>query len=187
MRKPDHRSDAELVDQCNTGDRSAAVDAFETLYARHKDYVLRVAYRYVGDADLALDVLQETFGYLLKSFPPTGDGLTLSAELKTLLYVVAKNSAISLLRKAKRGDSASGPDPDELPAPGYRDDGDLAALLRGLSPAQREIITLRFVDDHSLRDIGEILEIPLGTVKSRLHQAIAAMRKSPYVMDFFEK
>jgi len=169
------------------GIRRAAVNAFETLYERHKDYVLRVAYRYMSDADLALDVLQDTFSYVLKKFPPTGTGLTLSSKLQTLLYVAAKNSALSMLRKSSRAGIAGDVDPDQLPAPGYRDSGDLAALLRGLSPGQREIITLRFVDDHSLKDIGAMLDIPVGTVKSRLHKAVQAMRKSPYVRDFFEK
>ncbi len=61
------------------------------------------------------------------------------------------------------------------------------SLLQGLTPGQREIITLRFIDDHSLQAIGEILDIPLGTVKSRLHKAVEAMRKLPSVKDFFEK
>ena len=183
----DHYSDADLVDLCNTGDRSDAIEAFEGLYARHKDYVLRVAFRYVGDTDLALDVLQDTFSYILKKLPPPGPGLSLDARLRTLLYVVAKNSAISILRKAKKAGFSGEIDPDELPAQEYRDSSDLADLLRGLAPSQQEIITLRFIDDHPLKDIGEILDIPLGTVKSRLHKAIEAMRKSPNVRDFFEK
>ena len=187
MSRLDHHSDAELVDLCNSGDRSDAVEAFETLYARHKEYELSDAFRYVGDADLALDVLQDTFSYVLKKFPPPGEGLVLKAQLQTLLYVVAKNSAISILRKASKGDAGGEIDPDELPAPGYRDSGDLAKLLQGLTPGQREIITLRFIDDQPLKDIAETLEIPLGTVKSRLHKAIEAMRKLPTVKDFFEK
>ena len=187
MSRLGHRSDAELVDLCNTGDRSDAIEAFETLYARHKDYVIRVAFRYVGDANLALDVLQDTFSYILRKFPPPGEGLRLDAKFRTLLYVVAKNNAISLLRKVSKADSGGEIDPDELPAPGYRDSGDLAKLLQGLTPGQREIITLRFIDDQPLKDIGEILDIPLGTVKSRLHKAIDAMRKLPNVIDFFEK
>lgn len=182
-----HLNDTELVDLCNTGDRSDAVEAFETLYARHKDYVLRVAFRYVGDANLALDVLQDTFSYVLRKFPPPGEGLVLKAQLQTLLYVVAKNNAISMLRKTNKGDASGEIDPDDLPAPGYRDSGDLAKLLQGLTPDQREIITLRFVDDQPLKDIADTLEIPLGTVKSRLHKAIEAMRKLPTVKDFFEK
>lgn len=187
MSRLDHLCDAELVDLCNTGDRNAAADAFATLYARHKDYVLRVAFRYVRDADLALDVLQETFSYILRKFPPVGPGLILSSKLQTLLYVAAKNTAISLSRKSRQVQSTGEVEPDDLPATGYRDSGDFADLLRGLSPGQREIVTLRFVDDHSLQDIGEILDIPLGTVKSRLHHAIQAMRKSPYVLEFFDK
>ena len=92
-----------------------------------------------------------------------------------------------MLRKSSRSDSAGTVDPDELPAPAYRDTGELAALLRGLAAGQRELITLRFVDDYSLKDIAEVLDIPVGTVKSRLHQTIQAMRNSPYVKDFFEK
>jgi len=187
MPRLSHKSDIELVDLCNTGDRSDAIEAFETLYARHKDFVLRVAFRCVGDADLALDVLQDTFSYILRKFPPPGEGLVLKAQLQTLLYVVAKNNAISILRKANKGEGGGEIDPDELPAPGYRDSGDLAKLLQGLTPGQREIITLRFVDDQPLKDIAEILEIPLGTVKSRLHKAIETMRKLPTVKDFFEK
>ena len=183
----DHLRDAELVDLCNTGDRSDAIEAFETLYARHRNYVLRVAFRYVGDADLALDVLQDTFSYLLRKFPPPGEGLVLKAQLQTLLYVVARNNAISMLRRAKRANSGGDIDPDELPTPGYRDSGDLAKLLQGLTPGQREIVTLRFIDDRPLKDIGAILDIPLGTVKSRLHKAIEAMRKLPNVKDFFER
>jgi len=182
-----HLSDTELVDLCNTGDRSDAVEAYETLYARHKDYVLRVAFRYVGDADLALDVLQDTFSYILKKFPPPGEGLVLKAQLQTLLYVVARNNAISILRKTNKGEAGGEIDPDDLPAPAYRDSSDLATLLRGLTPGQKEIVTLRFIDDLPLRDIGEILNIPLGTVKSRLHKAIDALRKAPGVIAFFEK
>lgn len=186
MPKQDQRSDLELVDLCNTGDRLAAGDAFDSLYTRHKEYVLRVAYRYLQDADLALDVLQETFSYVLRKFPPAGSGLELTANLRTLLYVAAKNTALSILRKAARTESGD-LDPDELPAPAYRDAGELGELLRGLSPDQREIIALRFIDDLALQDIGEVLEIPLGTVKSRLHTAIQAMRNSPAVKDFFDR
>ena len=187
MPQADRRSDTELVEICNSGDRNAATDAFQVLYARHKDYVLRVAFRYVRDADLALDVLQETFSYVLRKFPPAGTGLVLSAKLETLLYVAAKNNAISSLRKQSRTEPAGQFDPEQLPAPEYRDDSDLGQILQGLAPEQREVITLRFVDDLALQDIAEILDIPLGTVKSRLHKAIRVMRNSPYVKDFFDK
>lgn len=180
------RSDAELVEQCNTGSRDVAAKAFEVLYARHKDYVVRVAYRYLRDADLVLDVLQETFTYLLKRFPPPGDGLTLDAKLQTLLYTVAKNSALSVLRKNNRADVASERDPDEFAA-ADTPDSEIGQLLSGLSPTQREIVALRFIDDMSLADIAKALDVPLGTVKSRLHTSISALRNSPYVKAYFNK
>lgn len=60
-RKCDPRSDEALVGICNEGDARAAAYAFEALYRRHKDFVLRVALRFAPDVDTALDVLQDTF------------------------------------------------------------------------------------------------------------------------------
>lgn len=179
-------SDAELVEQCNTGAADLATRAFETLYSRHKNYVIRVAYRFLRDADLALDVLQETFAYLLKRFPPTGEGLELDAKLQTLLYTVAKNNAISVLRKSNRARFSDELDPDEFPA-AETADSEIGLLLAGLSPRQREIVALRFIDDMSLDDIAVTLDVPLGTVKSRLHASVVTLRNSRYIKDYFEK
>ncbi len=173
----DPRSDAALIAICNGGGPAAA-GAFDALYRRHKDYVLRVALRFVPDTDTALDVLQETFLYLLRQFPPVGEGLTLRAKLTTLLYPVAKNNAISALRRAGRFPQAEQA-PDDLAAPPAADDGDLRRVLDGLPPGQREVLLLRFVDDLPLGDIAEVLDIPLGTVKSRLHLGIRSLRASP--------
>lgn len=182
-RKADRRSDQELVRLCNVGDAAEAARAFETLYERHKDYVIRVALRFVRDRDTALDVLQETFGYLLRKFPPTGDGLTLTAQLTTFLYPVARNNALTLLRKADRFPADEGSNPDDLAQPVPRESGDIADALGGLSAAHREVILLRFVDDMSLQDIAAALDIPVGTVKSRLHLAIRQLRESPQIRE----
>ena len=181
----DRRSDEELIEICNCGDADAAADAFNALYLRHKDFVIRVALRVVGDHDMALDVVQETFRYLLRKFPPAGRGLTLTSKLTTLLYPVAKNSAISLLRKAGRFPAGSA-EPDELPAVSPPSSGNILPLLDILPAERREVILLRFVDDMSLREIAESLQIPLGTVKSRLHLAIKQLRESPEIKkDYF--
>lgn len=169
--------DAVLVDICNHGDSRAAELAFETLYKRHKDFVLRVALRFAPDNDSALDALQETFTYLLRRFPPEGPGLTLTANLTSLLYPVAKNSALTLRRKVERFPHDA--DPDELPAAHAAEPSNVPALLRDLPDERREVLMLRFVDDLSLQDIADALDIPLGTVKSRLHLAIKTLRESP--------
>lgn len=175
----DRRSDDELVDACNTGDALEARRAFEALYRRHKDFVVRVALRFVRDNDMALDVLQETFSYLLRKFPPAGDGLTLNAKLTTLLYPAARNSAITLLRKAERFAPSADQDPDDLAAPEPEESDGIAFVLSELPEQRREVMLMRFVDDMSLQDIAVALNIPLGTVKSRLHLAIRQLKDSP--------
>lgn len=181
--KADPRSDEALVRLCNEGSAAEAARAFEALYRRHKPYVIRVALRFVPDPDAALDVLQETFSYLLCKFPPSGEGLALSVPMTTFLYPVAKHCALTLSRKAHRfpADDARGPDDLAGEPPG--DDADVAALLHGLSAERREVILLRFVDGMSLEDIAAALKIPLGTVKSRLHLAICQLRGSAAVRE----
>src|SRR3989442_9416068 len=92
--KTDPRSDEELIAAINDGDS----DAFEVLYYRHRDWVVSLAYRFTGDRELALDVLQETFIYFVKKFP----GFRLTAQLKTFLYPAIRNLSIAARRKAER-------------------------------------------------------------------------------------
>lgn len=172
---------------CNRGNAAEATAAFARLYVRHRAYVLRIAMRFTDDRELAADALQEVFTYLLQQFPPPGTGVRLTARLTTYLYPIAKNVTLSLLRKARRAE-ASGPDPDELPGPAGVGEGgdDLDRLLASLSPVRREILTLRFVDGMALDEIAAVLDIPVGTVKSRLHNAIRSLREHPAGKNFFE-
>ena len=184
-RQRDPRSDEALVQTCNEGHPRAAAAAFEALYLRHKDFVLRVALRFVPDVDTALDVLQDTFVQLLRRFPPAGEGIVLTAKLTTLLYPIARNTAISAARKAGRFPVDDDTAVDELAQEPVREDGDLDRLLASLPRGQREVLTLRFVDRLSLAEIATALGIPEGTVKSRLHTAISRLRASPLLDDFF--
>lgn len=183
-------SDSQLVELCNNGDRDSATKAFATLYERHRDYVIRVAMRYVRDPELAAEALQDTFTWLLRRFPPPGPGIELTAQLRTFLYPIARNAAISALRKSARFESVVA-DPDELPAPAQppadanADAIDLA--LAGLRGRQREVLQLRFVDGLTLAEIAAALDLPLGTVKSRLHNAIKQLKDTPAISDLFEK
>ena len=173
----DPRSDNALIAACNDGNAREAARAFEVLYQRHKDYVLRVASRFVPDTDTALDVLQETFLYLLRRFPPTGPGIDLTAKLTTLLYPVAKNTALTALRRTNRFPAVE-VEPDELGTTEAAATGDAAAVIDALPVRQREVLLLRFVDGLSLDEIAQVLDIPLGTVKSRLHVGINRLRSS---------
>jgi RNA polymerase sigma-70 factor, ECF subfamily len=178
----DGRTDQELVALVNKGD----ADAFEVLYLRYRNWVVNLARRFTGSEDLALDVLQETFLYLLRKFP----GFNLTAHLKTFLYPAVKNLSIAAARKARRFEGgAEGqahletiPSPEGAPS----DLNDWMTLLEVLSEEQREVLLLRFVDGLSLGEIGAAMDIPLGTVKSRLHNALAVLRRDPRTKALFE-
>lgn len=179
----DSRSDQDLIDAVNHGDAGA----FEALYRRHRDWAVTLAGRWTGDHSLALDVLQETFLYFLKRFP----GFTLTCQLRSFLYPAVRNLAIAARRKALRVQSDDGDLPEDLEAPPPAPTGDpardqLAAVVSGLPGTHREVLLLRFVDGLSLAEIAEALEIPLGTVKSRLHYALDVLRRDERTKKFYE-
>ncbi len=174
-------SDVELVAAINRGDAAA----FEVLYFRHRDWVAGLAFRFTGDSDAALDVMQETFLYFLRKFP----GFRLTANLKTFLYPAVRNLSITARRKAARYQAT----PSDLaqlehaPAPptAGAEAGDLQVVLGALPEEQHEVLLLRFVDGLSLAEIAEAMDIPLGTVKSRLHNALQTLRQDQRTRNFF--
>lgn len=173
----DPRSDEELIAAINAGD----ANAFEALYRRHRDYVVRIAHRYTGDADLALDVMQETFLYLLRKFP----GFRFRGRLTTYLYPITRHNAQQARRKAVRLKLADDLSATPAPAPSATTD-DVAALLTQLSEQHREVLLMRFVDGMSLQEIATTLRLRVGTVKSRLHHALRKLRDDPRTKFFFE-
>lgn len=172
------KSDQELVESTNAGD----VDAFETLYRRHRDWVYRLAWRFTGDHQDALDVLQETFTYLLQKFP----GFTLTASMTTFLYPVVKHVSLNLHRRKAPGhadDTLLNAIPDAARSQAHR--AELAAALGALPSEQREVVLMRFVDGLALAEISTALDIPLNTAKSRLYNALQKLRDDPRTRDYF--
>jgi RNA polymerase sigma-70 factor (ECF subfamily) len=169
----DPRSDQHLVD---AGD-------FDALYYRYRDWVASLAHRFTRNHDDALDVLQETFAYLARKFPT----LHLTASMKSLLYPAVRNLSLELIRK-RRGATVGDDVLDLLPAPFEAADerAELAAALSGIPQTHREVLLMRFVDDLKLEEIASALEIPLGTVKSRLHNALESLRSDPAVRAYFD-
>ena len=179
--RADLPDDAELVAAINQGDHVA----FESLYRRHRDWTVNLAFRFTGDESLALDVMQETFLYLLRKFP----GFELRASLRTFLYPAVRNLSIAARRKAGRCQAGAGEEDilATLPAPEIAASGsdDLTAVLAGLTEEHREVLLQRFVDGLSLEEISVAMEIPLGTVKSRLHNALKLLRENPRTRELF--
>lgn len=175
----DPLGDAALVRACNEGNAAERTRSFGILYERHRGYVLSVALRVTSDPGFAEDVLQDTFEHLLRLFPPKGPGVRAEAKLTTLLFTMAKNRAISVRRKVERC-VTSEIDPDDLAAPdrAETDSVDVARFLRMLPPAQRIVVGLHYVEDRPLGEIAQLLHIPVGTVKSRMHTAVHRLQAS---------
>ena len=177
-RRQDPRTDEELVLAVNGGRE----EAFDALYYRYRDWVARLAHRFTGNRDDALDVLQETFAYLAGKFP----GFRLTARMTSFLYPVVRHLSMNVTRRRSPAVGTDG-----LPELAARADdppagrAELAAVLRGLSEPKREVVLMRFVDDMSLAEIADALDVPLGTVKSRLHGALADLRADPRTRDYF--
>jgi RNA polymerase sigma-70 factor (ECF subfamily) len=177
----DQRPDQSLVNAINGGDARA----FDALYFRYRDWVVRLATRFTGNPDDALDVLQETFAYVFRKFP----GFRLTASMTTFLYPVVKNLSIAAKRKRTRMAST---DAVEAPEPAAGESADprqqrseLEAVLAGLPETHREVLLMRFVDGMSLQEIAAALGIPEGTVKSRIHNAVVTYREDERARRFF--
>lgn len=178
----DSRADALLIGLASRGDEIA----FMTLYRRHSPFVMSIARRYCRDESEALDVMQETFVYLLKKLPD----LRLTAKLTTFLFPAIKNIALTMKRKQRTVALSSDHDSPD------RSDQPLAApeigprpierVVEDLPEGQRDVLLLRFVEDLSLREIAAALDIPVGTVKSRLHQAIQTLKQDPRTAELFD-
>ncbi len=174
--------DRELMARLARGDR----DALAPLMERHHRRIYRVAVGYLRDADLALDVVQETF---VKAFQNAArwDG---RSEVAPWLTRIAVNQAIDEYRKGRRrraneepmaeGDHSetlaafeAGPDRRLL----GREIGErIDAALAGLPARQRAVFVLRHCEEMTLEEIADSLGMNLGTVKSALHRAVRALR-----------
>ena len=156
-------SDDELVRRWRGGDDAA----FEALYERHHAWIVSLALRFSRDRDAALDILQETFAYLVRK----RSTLELRAQFRSFLYPVVKHLALSRLEQGRRQVPRAVEGTSTPPAEGKIDD-----LLAGLSEIQKEVVQMRFTDGLELQEIADALEIPLGTVKSRLHGALEILK-----------
>ncbi len=160
--------------------------AMGILYERFRERVYNVALRVVGNADEASDVLQDVFLLLFRKIHRFRE----HAFFASWVYRITVNVSLDHLRRRRRAplpvateallDGAQ--DADDLSSPERRLAGrDLQAHIRAalgnLSPRLRIVIVLRYLEGLAYGDIGEILDCSVGTVKSRLNRAHAAMRR----------
>ncbi|MGI9014894.1 MAG: RNA polymerase sigma factor [Phycisphaerales bacterium] len=176
------RDDDELVACINGGDAAA----FDVLYQRYRDWAFSLALRFVGgNHAAAFDVAQDAFLWLLRQFP----GFELRAHMKTVLYPAVRNGAITLQqRTAARTKRERVHAVGETVAPTTAtspDHAELRAVVAELPEGQREVLLLRYADELQMHEIAAAMEIPLGTAKSRLHHALAALRENPTLKNLY--
>ena len=163
--------ETELVRMAQNGDRNA----FGELVRIHAQGVRNVIYRMCGNAQLAEDAAQETFiqAWLhLSSFRP-------QSSLRNWLYRIGMNAATDMLRKQKRillDDVEDLQLKDPQPGPeGVFSQEEQTALVRkavlSLPDASRAVLVLREYEGMSYQEIADALDIPVGTVMSRLNYA----------------
>ena len=163
--------DQSLVARAAQGDSLA----FELLYRRHRAWALALASR-LGPADDALGLVQDAFSHLLSRFP----GFVLQSSMRAYLFPVLKNLAISRARRRKlRPQAWEQSLLEALPARETESaDLGLRSRIEALSRDHQAVVLLRFYLDFRIPEIAAALEVPEGTVKSRLHHALARLRSA---------
>lgn len=190
----EHLTDEQLFEHYRRGEDSA----LRVIIERYQDELMRFLYRLVGDRAAAEDVFQETFLQVHQS----AESFDATRRFRPWLFTIAANKGRDHLRRKGRrptldlsapvsssgdGDGANGPTFVDLmeidvPAPDRamddreRDERVQRAIAE-LQPARREILLLAYFQKLSYVQIAEDLGIPLGTVKSRLHAAVATFAK----------
>ena len=173
-----NENDRRLIAECLAG----RTDAFGELVVRYQDRLFNSVVRILDNPDDAADAVQDAFinAYVsLGSFK--GD-----AEFFTWLYRIAFNTAVSLKRRrrlavsldgARDGDGAiDPPDTSDETRPGLalqrsEEEAILQAALNRLSADHRTVLVLKDIDGLKYEEIAEVVGVPIGTVRSRIHRA----------------
>ena len=184
--------DEELLERYRKGRE----DALETLIERYRQELFNLLVRFTGDRVAAEDVFQEAFMQIHQS----ADSFDETRNFKPWLFTIAANKARDYMRRRSRRPAAPLDAPvggaggeagqtfvdllqADLPMPDDRmERAELAQRVQdtiaALPEHLREILLLSYFQQFSYNEIADVLQIPLGTVKSRLHTAVATFAKA---------
>lgn len=169
------KTDEELVTAVQQGD----ITSYEELVTRYQRGLSSFVMRFLHDEPLAADVVQES---LFKVYQVI-DSIDTTKKFSTFVFEIAKNNAISLLRKQKKNISLED-------AADFADDesfieqyllADLADSVRTavhkLPKKYRDVITLYYFDDLSYEEVSKTLQLPINTVRTHLKRAKDQLKK----------
>lgn len=164
--------------------RSGSLDALGLIYDRYQHMVYRTAIAITGDSEAASDLLQDVFLRLYRF----ADHIDSKRPLEPWLYRMTANLSYTWVKRNRRWfqpledladwlvSSDSSPSYSEIES---QDDWHLVQqAVLDLPLPQRIVVVLYYLDDLSIQEISEILDVPVGTVKSRLHYGRNSLKKT---------
>jgi RNA polymerase sigma-70 factor (ECF subfamily) len=174
------------IKQVKKGDRNAYADIVDI----YKDKIYQLCYRMLGNAHEAEDIAQEA---LIRAYVNI-ENFDINRKFSTWLYRIATNLTIDRIRKKKPDyfldAEVSGTDGlnmySQIAADGKLPEEEVMTIelqetiqekILRLPEKYRAVIVLKYIDELSLIEISEILNIPVGTVKTRIHRGREALRK----------
>jgi RNA polymerase sigma-70 factor (ECF subfamily) len=176
--------DDRLIAECRQG-RTAA---FGELVRRYQDRLFNTVYRMVDNAEDALDVVQDAFVSAYQSL----DSFKGDAQFFTWLYRIAINTAITLKRRQRvaysiRSSRSEDRSVDPIDTSDYSrpehglekadEERRVQEALNRLSSEHKTVLVLKDIEGHKYEEMAEMLGVPIGTVRSRLHRARLEMRE----------
>lgn len=157
--------------------RAGSRPALEQLVARWSPRLLRHASRTLNSSETARDVVQETWLSALRGLARLDD----PARFPAWIYAIATRKCVDLIRSRSRGRrlearlANEAPRPND-PAAGLDQGLDLTAALCALPADQRLVASLFYGEGLDLEAIAAVAQVPLGTIKSRLHHARQSLK-----------
>lgn len=165
----------ELIKKTGQGDRTAMEELITIYYPE----ILRYCLWHAPNRDLAEDAVQETFLKMIRYF----DTYTHSGKFRAFLYRIAANVCADMKKRKWMTEVPLEDNAQEVEYTEYgfaKADGDLQLLdmVRDLEEEMKEIVLLKFGQDLTLKEIAEVLHLPMRTVQSRLRRSLKQLRTS---------
>jgi RNA polymerase sigma-70 factor, ECF subfamily len=174
-------ADEDLMPLIGSGDTGA----FATLYDRHNRPAYSLAYRLMGERQAAGDLVQDAF---LKVWQAAGSYRAQRGSARTWILSIVRNRGLDQLRSSAsrrriqditQARAQTSQPSEEAFAEAWRNfqGVQVREALRGLPPKQLEVIELAYFSGYTRKEIAELLEVPLGTVKGRVRMGLKKMRE----------
>lgn len=160
----------DLVKKAIKGD----ADSFNALIQNRRESIYKVAYSYVNNSEDALDIMQEVIYKALVSIKRLNE----PEYFNTWLTRITINCSINYLNKSKKVISIDDKHIKDMTMPSKNTEEimDLHEALNNLDAKYKTIVTLKYLEDLTLKDISDMLKLPLSTVKSHLYRGLEKLK-----------